>query len=106
MTPPPGSADLIAIVTEAKRMVARPGNDFLWSSWDDAGEAPAEIERFIQAIAAGEGVDFAALSTIFAPTGPLQEVAISSGWGEAFNHLAARFDVALNDYRKQNPTTT
>jgi hypothetical protein len=28
----------------------------------------------------------------FAPTGPMQEVALSSGWGEELGALARRFD--------------
>ncbi|MET7426496.1 hypothetical protein [Dactylosporangium sp. NPDC005555] len=32
---------------------------------------------------------------LFAPTGPIQEVAISSGWGDAFLELADRFDAAM-----------
>jgi ferredoxin len=34
------------------------------------------------------------LSVLFAPTGPIQEVGVSSGWGEAFLELAERFDRA------------
>jgi hypothetical protein len=34
------------------------------------------------------------LSVLFAPTGPIQEVSVSSGWGEAFLELAERFDRA------------
>ncbi|MFF5235251.1 hypothetical protein [Dactylosporangium sp. NPDC000521] len=35
------------------------------------------------------------LSILFAPTGPIQEVAISSGWGDAFLEPADRFDAAV-----------
>jgi hypothetical protein len=37
------------------------------------------------------------LSILFAPTGNIQEVSISSGWGEAFLELTARFDAALTE---------
>jgi len=29
---------------------------------------------------------------LFAPTGPIQEVSLSSGWGQEFLELAERFD--------------
>jgi hypothetical protein len=35
------------------------------------------------------------MEVLFAPTGPIQEVSISSGWGEAFLSLAERFDAAM-----------
>jgi hypothetical protein len=34
------------------------------------------------------------LKVLFAPTGSIQEVSVSSGWGEEFLGLAARFDKA------------
>jgi hypothetical protein len=35
------------------------------------------------------------LRVLFAPTGPIQEVSVSSGWGDAFLELADRFDDAM-----------
>lgn len=35
------------------------------------------------------------MSFFFIPTGPLQEVSISSGWGDEFCALADRFDAAM-----------
>lgn len=32
------------------------------------------------------------MRVVFAPTGPLQEVSLSSDWAEAFMALARRFD--------------
>ena len=32
------------------------------------------------------------LVMLFMPTGPLQELSIDSGWGEAFIDLSTRFD--------------
>ena len=36
------------------------------------------------------------MQVLFAPTGPVQEVSISSGWGEEFLTLASRFDTELS----------
>ena len=35
------------------------------------------------------------LSTLFAPTGPLQEVSLSSGWSQQFLAVSNRFDQAF-----------
>jgi hypothetical protein len=35
------------------------------------------------------------MEVLFAPTGPIQEVSLSSGWGGEFLALAERFDEAM-----------
>lgn len=74
--------DLEAILTELRALVARPDNDFTYSWWDSTEEALAELD----------GITSDGLATLFLPTSGLQELAISSGWGSAFNALADRFD--------------
>ena len=39
--------------------------------------------------------DRADLTVLFAPTGPIQEVSLRSGWAEEFLMLAEEFDAAL-----------
>ncbi len=83
---------LLAVLDDARALLERPGNDFTWSSFADADAAVGEIDELAAAVRAG-GVPFA-LGVLFAPTGPIQEVAISSGWGQEFLILADRFDAA------------
>ena len=52
---------------------------FVWQT------SPGETHKALQS-----------LSLLFAPTGSLQEVASSTGWGDAFLRLAARFDEAAS----------
>lgn len=87
---------LLGIVHEARRLVALPGNDFAWSSWSSRADARAELDRLIAGLERGE-VSERALRAIFAPTGPLQELSASSGWGEAMIALARRFEQAIAD---------
>lgn len=75
--------DVDQIVAELRALVARPGNDFTYSWWDDAERALAELD----------GISQQDLATLFLPTSGMQELAISSGWGNEFNELADRFDV-------------
>ena len=86
---------LIAVLEEAKALVARPGNDFSWSSWGDEAAALAELDGLVAELAAGAMPDRVTLNVVFAATGPLQELAMSSGWAETFLRLAERYDVEI-----------
>lgn len=87
-------AKLRDVLLEARSLVARPGNNFDWSCWEDAPAALREIDGLIGALGRGETPARRSLSVLFAPTGPLQEVGLSSGWAGAFSALADRFDAA------------
>ena len=75
-------------------MLSRPGNDFVWSGWDGRDEALRELDEKIAAVLRGPLPDRLGLCVLFAPTGPIQEVSVSSGWGKEFLAVAARFDAA------------
>ena len=80
---------LIAVMRDARDLLARPDNDFAWSSWEDREAALAEVDEHIATLERGSVPD---LSVLFLPTGPIQEVSLSSGWGSEFLSLAERFD--------------
>jgi hypothetical protein len=86
---------LADVLREANVWLSRPDNDFAWSSWDNAEEALAEISAHIATLDAGKLPPKLNLTVLFAPTGPIQEVSISSGWGDEFLDLAARSDHAV-----------
>lgn len=73
----------------------RPGNEFLWSGWNDHAEASAEIQGIIDELEAGKDPESARMTVLFAPTGPIQEVSMASGWSAEFMQLANRFDSAI-----------
>ena len=83
------------MLREARALLARPGSDFTWSSWEDTGAALREVDGLIGEIEAGGLPDRHTVELLFLPTGPLQEVALSSGWGNAFLALADRCDAAV-----------
>lgn len=89
---------LVGVFTEARALLAKPGNDFTWSTWDDASEALEELDAVLLAISRGGDLDPMRLASWFAPTSDLQEVSISSRWGEAFCELADRFSVSFEAY--------
>jgi len=80
---------LIAILKETRTFLALAENDFSWSSWVDQDQATSEIDSIIAELEHGSVPD---INTLFAPTGPIQEVSIDSGWGIEFLELAERFD--------------
>ncbi len=86
---------LIAVLEEAMARVADPDNDFSWSSWLDRADAIQELEGILVALRSGVSPRHLSIAFLFAPTGPMQEVSLSSGWGEAFLTLADRLDTAL-----------
>lgn len=95
MSTNPKHKKLIAVLREARELLSRPDNDFAWSSWKDAAAALLEVDGFISRIELGDMPDRSALELLFLPTGPIQEVSLSSGWGEQFLRLADRFDAAV-----------
>ena len=90
----PVRQELVDVLRESRALLARPENDFLWSSWEDADAALEEIDAMIAAIEQGRPLAWFS-TVVFAPTGPMQEVSLSSGWGDEFLALADRWDAAM-----------
>ena len=88
--------ELADVLREAIVWLSRPDSDFAWSSWNDSTEAVSELSAHIAALESGKLPPKLDLTILFAPTGPIQEVSISSGWGDEFLSLAERFDCAVN----------
>jgi len=87
-------SELIEVLYSAIELLSLPDSDFAWSSWNNESEAILEIKCLLSAIKRDDLPDRLRLSAIFGPTGPMQEVSLSSGWGEAFLKLAERYDFA------------
>jgi hypothetical protein len=86
---------MIDALRQARALLALPDNDFSWSSFIDAEGALREVDGLIDAIEQGRPVSQFAGTILFAPTGPIQEVSLSSGWGDEFIAVADRWDAAL-----------
>jgi hypothetical protein len=86
--------ELIEVLGAARGLLARPGNDFGWSSWEGRDAALRELDELIAVTTAGQLPEHLDLAVLFAPTGPMQEVSLSSGWADEFLALAGRFDAA------------
>jgi hypothetical protein len=86
---------LLDVLRETRAMLALPDNEFMWSSWEDADAALAEMDGLIERLEAGGLPYRGAISILFTVTGPIQETAMSSGWGDEFLVLADRCDAAV-----------
>lgn len=83
------------VFENARVLLAKPDNDFSRSSWEDQNAALDEIDSILKQLRSGVTPDKLELRVLFAPTGPIQETSLSSGWGDEFLKLARRFDFAL-----------
>lgn len=87
--------ELINILREARGFLQRGEGDYSWSSWEDESAALAELDEIIRNLLIGQAPPTSTLQVLFAPTGPMQEVSLSSGWGNEFVELADRLDQAI-----------
>ena len=90
---------LISVMQQAREFLARKDNEFSSSSWEDQDHALTEIDMIITQLQNGLVPD---IGVLFAPTGPIQEVGLSSGWGDEFIELAEYFDQAYAEARSEN----
>lgn len=78
-------------------IIARPDTDLSWSGYDDPEVLITELRGLIRRMRQPDPDAGAVreISLLFAPTGRIQEIAISSGWGEGYLVLAEQMDRAL-----------
>ena len=86
------SLELLAVLRETRALLARPDNDFAWSSWRDGRAALSEMDGHIAKLEQEQMPSLSEIAILFAPTGPIQEVSLSSGWGREFLAVSAKFD--------------
>lgn len=86
--------EVVQVVEDVLAIVEAEPQDVTWSRWDEPEEMVADVRNHVALLRRGDVSQVPELKMLFAPTGSLQEVAISSGWGERYLRLAARFDAA------------
>jgi hypothetical protein len=90
-----GLKELLSVLEETRRLLALPDNNFDWSSWVDREDALDEIDHLLSGLRSGIPPSDLNIQVLFAPTGPIQEVSLSSGWASEFIELANRFEDAV-----------
>ena len=87
-------AFLLEVLRSLVELLSLPDNDFAWSSWSGRDVAVSEVESIIALIESGKLPDRVRVAVLFAPTGPAQEVSLSSGWADVFLKVAELYDQA------------
>jgi len=96
---PPYADEVVAILDQVVHVLHLPNTDVVWSRYNSVEEAMVDIQQHIDRLRRGDLSKIDDLTLLFAPTGSLQEISISNGWGEGFLYLAARFDRAIESIR-------
>jgi hypothetical protein len=89
-------ARLAAVLRRVSQLLADDDVDTSWSSYE-ADELRDEVGHLLARAESGRplsAAEWRLAQYLFLPTGPLQETAISSGWGDEFLELAERADEA------------
>ena len=89
--------ELTRIFQVAKDFVTQSENDFTYSSWRDTEHAVSELDGVISRLVRGDLPPRSSMECLFLPTGPMQELAESSGWGDRFLTLADEFDSCVRE---------
>lgn len=85
-----GSA-LADVIEDVLWLLEAHDQDVTWTAtWDTAEEMIADLRDHLSKVRLGDFSRLDQLKFLFLPTGPLQEVSVSSGWAEEYLTLAAR----------------
>ena len=93
--------EIVAILEEVASILKLPDMDVAWSRYNNVEEAVEDINQHNARLRRGDLSKMQDLTLLFAPTGSLQEISISSGWGTPFLSIAARFDRAVEAMQKK-----
>jgi hypothetical protein len=87
---------VVRVLEDVLKIVETRTQNVDWAGgwWDEAGDMVADLRDHLSRLRRADTSRMDELRTLFLPTGPLQDVSISSGWGTRYVELAARFDAA------------
>ena len=80
-----------------KFLLSQPSTDVCWSSYNTSSEVIYDLETVENGVLNNEEKSVDRLILLLAPTGALQEISISSGWGEEFLGIAEAIENAVNN---------
>lgn len=83
---------LLDIFNEIKDIVDNPNTDMTWTTYCNEKEFVQELDTLIDDFKKGDRGCIDKLKWLFVPTGILQEISLSNGWGERYTELSEEFD--------------
>jgi len=79
-----------------KELLSVPTTDLVWQSrYSTSEEAISDLELLEKGVLNNDQASVDELLFLLAPTGSLQEISISSGWGQEFLDIAAALELEL-----------
>jgi hypothetical protein len=87
--------DVIDILNEVIRIIESGEANVTWPGYGTVDDALLDLADHIDRLAQNDLSKRKELEILFAPTGALQEISLSSGWSEQFLSMAERFDRAM-----------
>lgn len=90
--------DIDMIKSQINRLIELlecPDVDVIWSSYDNPEQVISDIKTIENSILNGDIKAIDKMKFLLAPTGDLQEISISSGWGDEFLEIADTIEIAL-----------
>ncbi len=82
-------------INRLTELLACPDVDVLWSSYDNPKQVINEIKSIENNILNGDIMSIVKMKFLLSPAGELQEISISSGWGDEFLEIAYAIETAL-----------
>lgn len=84
--------ELLEIVNEVIEICEVSPQHIDWAGYRDQAELLEDLRDHVRRLHAGDTSGLSELRVLFLPSGPLQDIAIDSGWHNKFMTLASRFD--------------
>jgi len=78
-------------------LLSQPSADICWTRYETADEVIEELQTIESQILQNDNAAIKRLLHLLAPTGALQEISISSGWGYEFLDIAASLESILQN---------
>jgi len=85
-------------ISRLVHLLSLPSTDVCWSTYNNASEAIDELKLLKIGIEKQDKNAIDRMLLLLAPTASLQEISLSSGWGEEFLTIAEILETALGKY--------
>lgn len=86
------------IILEIKQIVDSSNTDTGFSKYSTPKELIDDLDKYIEKLERKDETIFSKINFLIAPTGDLQEVSLSSGWGEEFLRLSMEIDKIIEKH--------
>ncbi|WP_261305933.1 hypothetical protein [Paenibacillus andongensis] len=87
----------VEILREVRNLIDSPYTDVTWSSYNTTEEVLSAVDIYIIRLTERDNSVLSELKLFFAPTGPLQDISINSGWSNKYLDISSRFDDIIYD---------